>query len=174
MSKDSIISVIATVVLGIAVSVMGRDWLIGSFSADPAAAICFTLCALALGYFISSLVHRNDRSAAERDELAETVRAQREEIAQSKVQIAKLESELASDRGLSVDEVRKAIADELAKEDYRKLWRPDYGNQKPLTWGTLVGVPDGRPERPGEHCQREGAPGRAGRRGASEEGEATA
>lgn len=78
----------------------------------------------------------------ERDELADKVRAQREEIAQGKVHIAKLETELATDRGLSVDEVRKAIAEELAKEDFRKLWTDRGSKIGPLTWGELAGSED--------------------------------
>jgi len=113
--------------------------------------VCMTAFGFLFGFSVRHLVERKARmkhdaaltaAEKERDELADKVRAQREEIAQGKVHIAKLETELATDRGLSVDEVRKAIAEELAKEDFRKLWTDRGSKIGPLTWGELAGSED--------------------------------
>lgn len=107
MTKDGIGGIACTILFGVIVALVGRDWVMSAFSSDPAAAMCFTLCALALGYLACSLVHVGRRSGIVK--LTDEIERLRTDYANERAYTAALLAKLPPEERMTSGEVVATI-----------------------------------------------------------------
>lgn len=130
IGADVYISLSATLAFGLLVSLIGRDWLVQTFTADFPASMAFTLALLSLGFFVHGafLGSRNRGEAIakverERDEAIAEANDCRRRASDAEVKVQSLERAL----------LEKGAIITTSDDDPSKLWRPHGESGKPAS-----------------------------------------
>lgn len=129
MTKDGIVSGIIGIILCALGPFVDAGAIAEHAQRSPVGFALLLLGAILVGYFASCLVHYDDRK------LREAYERERDEHAKDRLYIAKLEAQVASDKGISTEEV-EGMVDKMLEESKPRHWEwkeHDNGNMS-LQW----------------------------------------